>query len=350
MPPPKTKSNLLSAGQKKLATLGLSMPILTLTSVGSFPKPTEIKEIKYRVQKGFQKVSELERKESMSVEYWIREQEKLGFDVLVDGEINRSDLVSFFAEKIRGFEMGGLVRCYGNRYYRKPVIKEKLEKKGSLIADSWRVFQRSTHKPLKAVLTGPYTLLDWSFNEFYSSRESALNDLTNIIRKEVEALSHIGAKIIQIDEPALSSRPDEFALIAEAFRKITHKIPSYFILHHCYGDIGPIWSKMQNLPVDNFDLDTTNSDFAILKLIMKHPTKKDLTLGFIDCHTHEVESPQAVYDRIKRVLKVLPASQLWVAPDCGLRTREYTEAQQKLVSLQKATLKAREGVIRRGRC
>src|SRR5438552_1922191 len=117
--PPKSA---LSAGGRKLASLGITLPPLPITASGSLPKQTELTELRYRVSKGVQQGSELDRKEKLSTEVWIRQQEKLGLDVLVDGEMVRGDMVQYFAKKIGGFEEAGTVRCYGNRFYRKPVV------------------------------------------------------------------------------------------------------------------------------------------------------------------------------------------------------------------------------------
>lgn len=331
----------LTAGQKKLLSLGIQLPLYPMTTTGSFPKQSELTEMKYRVSKGFQNAGELTRKERLTTDHWIQQQEQMNLDILVEGEMERADMISFFAERISGFESGGIVRCYGNRYYRKPVIKNKLLWTKPIVVDFWRISQRSTHKPVKAILTGPYTLMDWAFNEYYNSREAALKDMTAVIRKEVEALEEAGAKFIQFDEPAISSRPIDFPLISEAYRTITEDIAAYFILHHCYGDLDSVWPKLQRLPVDNLDIETANSNFSILPLIKKYPAKKDITIGVIDAHRHEIESPSQITSRLKSALRVIPAAQLWVAPDCGLKTRIPVEARRKLLAMSQAVLKLR---------
>src|SRR5258706_5051438 len=194
-------------GQKKISSLNIRLPLLPTTTTGSFPKPSELIEYRYKVSQGVLDRKELERKEKIAIELCIREQSKLGLDVLVDGEMSRNDLVGFFARKIEGFESAGTVRSYGNRYYNKPLIKRKLSWTGPMSVESWQFAQRMTHSPLKAIVTGPTTLMDWTFNDYYASREAVLEDLVPIIKKEVAALAEAGAKIIQIDEPALSSRP-----------------------------------------------------------------------------------------------------------------------------------------------
>lgn len=329
-------SKKLTPGQKKLKSLGVELPYLPTTTVGSFPKHAELAELRYKVAKGVQPPTELSRKEKISAEIWLKDQERLGLDILVNGEMERSDLVSFFAKKISGFDPGGTVRGYGNRYYKRPIIKQKLEWQEPITLDMWRFVQRMTHKPVKAVISGPYTLMDWSFNEYYSSREAACRDLAAILRKEIAALNEAGAKIIQIDEPALTSRPEEFSLVMDGIKEIIGHSKSYFILHACYGDLPAIWKKMERLPVDNFSLEMTNTRFSYLKLLKKWPTDKDISVGFIDSHNHNVETPQQVAQRIRLALSFLPIQQVWVSPDCGLKTRSVEETLGKLGSMVKA--------------
>ncbi|MCB4756588.1 MAG: methionine synthase [Elusimicrobia bacterium] len=338
----KKKAKPLNAGRRKLAALGIELPLFPTTSVGSLPLPQELREMRFKVTRGVQSAAELERREKLALEHWIHAQERLGLDVLVDGELDRGDMVSFFAQKIEGFQPGGTVRVYGNRYYRKPIIGGKLEWRGPLTAARWHYAQRLTHRPMKAVLTGPYTLVDWSFNEYYTSREAALEALVKIMRNEIRALTELGAKIIQIDEPALASHPKDFPLFLNALKELVSSFKAYFILHHCYGDLSPLWEKMERLPVDNFSFEATNSLKILRPLLKKHPTKKDISFGVIDVHSHIVETPRQVGDAIRAARQVLPADQLWISPDCGLKTRTMEEATEKLEVMVNVVEKWRE--------
>lgn len=330
MPKQRKENPSLTAGQLKLKSFGLDLPLFPVTTVGSLPKNHELKELRYKVEHGVQSPQELERKERLATEVWIHEQERLGLDILVDGEISRSDMITDFAKHINGFFPGGTVRVYGNRYYRKPIIREKLNLQGPFLAEKWAHIQRMTKKPLKAIMTGPYTLMDWSFNEYYSSREDTVEDLTKIMKKEVQALIQAGAKIIQIDEPALASHPEEFPLLSNAIKELTSGHNAYFILHHSYGDLTALWKKIIRLPVDNIDLELTSSGSSLLSVIKKNPTKKDISVGIIDSHTHHIDTPRQVGDHIRTCLKSIPAKQIWFSPDCGLKTRSAEEAIGKL--------------------
>jgi 5-methyltetrahydropteroyltriglutamate--homocysteine methyltransferase len=196
--------------------------------------------------------------------------------------------------------------------------------------DWFRYAQSLTRKPLKGMLTGAYTVMDWSFNEFYPDRKAACLALAKEIRKEVEALIRAGAKIIQVDEPATSVRPEELPFAIEAMHITTDGLPAYFISHLCYGAFETIYPGMLNFPVDNLDLEFSNSALDLLELFKKHPYTKDISFGAVDVHSHEVENDAVVEQRLRRALEVIPRDALWVDPDCGLKTRTVDEAIAKL--------------------
>jgi 5-methyltetrahydropteroyltriglutamate--homocysteine methyltransferase len=328
---PKTLSPKLSAGSEKLKKLGLELPLYPTTSVGSFPKPPELMEARSKASKNLIPPAELLNKEKRATEYWIREQEQIGIDVLVDGEMYRSDMVAYFAEHIPGFSSAGTVRSYGNRFYKKPVISGEVSWPGPITVDWWKFAQRLTNRPVKGMLTGPYTIMDWSFNEHYPNRGAACMALAGVIRKEVEALIEAGAKIIQVDEPALSVRPEELSVAIEAMQRVTEGLPAYFLTHICYGAFEFVYPKMLKLPVDNFDLELSNSDLNLLALFKKHPFTKDISFGVEDVHTHKIESPKLIQERIKAAAKIIDPSKIWV------------DAREKLIALVKAVQPLRPG-------
>jgi 5-methyltetrahydropteroyltriglutamate--homocysteine methyltransferase len=316
--------------REKLHQLGLDLPLFPTTSVGSFPKPEYL--IKARADYAKKKISheDLEMVERQATEFWIRKQEELGVDVLVDGEMYRGDMIAYFAELMPGFELGGLVRSYGNRYYHKPIITGEIKWPGPITVAWWTYAQGLTKKPVKGMLTGPYTVMDWSFNEFYPDRHAACLALAGQIRKEVEALITAGAKIVQIDEPAVSVRPEELPLAVEATKIVTDGLPAYFITHICYGAFESIYPDMLNLAVDNFDLEMSNSGLDMLELFKKSRYTRDISFGVVDVHTHVVEDEPVVEKRLRQALDVLPREAIWVDPDCGLKTRTVDEAIAKM--------------------
>jgi 5-methyltetrahydropteroyltriglutamate--homocysteine methyltransferase len=316
--------------REKLEKLGLHLPLFPTTSVGSFPKPDYLLKARADFNKGKitrEQLTELERK---ATAFWIETQEKLGVDVFVDGEQYRGDMVAYFAERMPGFTEGGLVRSYGNRYYHKPIITGEVQWPGPVTVDWWKYAQSLTKKPIKGMLTGAYTIMDWSFNEFYPDRKATAMALAGVIRKEVEALIAAGCKIIQIDEPALSVRPEELAIATEAMEKTTQGLNAYFITHACYGAFEYIYPGMLNLAVDNFDLEMSNSDLDLLELFRRYPFTKDISFGVVDVHSHVIEDVPAVRKRIEQALTILPKEGVWVDPDCGLKTRTVEEAIDKL--------------------
>lgn len=315
--------------------------MLPTTSVGSFPKPPDL--LKARSQFARKEISEgaLKEKEEAATAFWIDEQERLGIDILVDGEMYRGDMVAYFAEHLRGFQKGGLVRSYGNRYYHKPVVVGEVKWDKPITVDWWKFAQKRTKKPIKGMLTGAYTIMDWSFNEHYPDRKATCFAIAKEIRKEVEALVEAGAKVIQIDEPALSVRPEELKVAIEAMHITTDGIPAYFITHVCYGAFEFVYPKMLEMPVDNFDLEMSNSEMDLLSLLEKHPFTKDFSFGVVDVHSHKIEDKNLVSERIKKALSMLPKEQLWVDPDCGLKTRTVEEAKGKMKSVADGTTDTR---------
>lgn len=318
--------------REKLQKLGLDLPLFPTTSVGSFPKPDYLVKARAEFNKGKitrQQLDELERK---ATQFWIETQEKLGLDVLVDGEQYRGDMVAYFAERLPGFTEGGLVRSYGNRYYHKPIVSGEVQWTGPITVDWWKYAQSLTKKPVKGMLTGSYTVMDWSFNEHYADRRATCMALAGVIRKEVEALIAAGCKIIQIDEPALSVRAEELPIAIEAMRAVTQGLDAYFITHACYGAFEHIYPGMLELAVDNFDLEMSNSGnrAGLLEMFRRHRFTKDISFGVVDVHSHQLEDAKTVRRSLDEALGVLPKEQVWVDPDCGLKTRTVDEAIEKL--------------------
>ncbi|MCU0725835.1 MAG: methionine synthase, partial [Planctomycetes bacterium] len=211
------------------------------------------------------------------------------------------------------------------------------------ITTEWYRFAQSlTKKPVKGMLTGPYTLMDWSFNEFYDSRRDAALALARQVRREVEALVQAGCRIIQIDEPAVSVRSEELPLAVEALGVCTAGIDAYFITHICYGTFEKIYPQLLDLPVHNLDLEMSNSQLDLLPLLAKNPPTKDVSFGLVDVHSHMLETPEVVLARLEEALAVVPPEGLWCDPDCGLKTRTTDEAQGKILAIVAAARMLRE--------
>ena len=303
---------------------------LWTTTVGSFPKPPHLERARQQHARGeitADALFQLEREETLKL---IRRQEEVGLDILVDGELYRGDMTTYFAELMPGFAISNPVRSYGNRYYRKPIAVGPIRRTKSLTVDWWKYAQSQTKQPIKGMLTGPYTMMDWSFNEYYPSREAMAMDLAAAINEEALALQEAGAKYIQIDEPAVSVRPDELPLAVKALGRAAQGLKAKTITHICYGDFDVIYPALLDLPVDQIDLEMANSRFDLLERFKTQPFTKEIGYGVLDVHSHRVETKDEVKQGILRGLEVLKPEQMYVDPDCGLKTRTMDEAFAKL--------------------
>lgn len=319
----------------------LQLPLLPTTTVGSFPKP----EYLLQARKDFKKsnitreqLTELEKQATREI---IQFQEELGLDVLVDGEMYRGDMVAYFAEEIGGFAQSGLVRSYGNRYYHKPIVTDKLERKQPITVAWWKYAQSLSTKPIKGMLTGPYTIMDWSFNEYYPDRRELTLALAHIIHDEVKDLEQAGAKIIQVDEPAISVRFDELDLAKEALEIVTKDVNAYIISHICFGEFSKVYDQMITLPVQQLDLEVSNSSFDLVERMKQKAFPLDIGLGVFDVHDRRVESVDYMKKIIQQALTVLSPEKIWVSPDCGLKTRALPETREKLAHLVQAAQELR---------
>lgn len=318
---------------EKLRRLGLDLPLFPTTTVGSLPKPDYIKDARRQFARGEMGAAELEELEKKAVAFWIQTQEELGIDILVDGEVYRGDMVTYFAERMDGFEIGGFVRSYGNRYYRKPIITGEIRWRQPNTIEWWSYAQGLTEKPVKGILTGPYTMMDWCFIEHYSTRKAAAMALAKELRKEVKALIKAGAKIIQVDEPAISAQPAELEVAREALQIVTEGLDAYFISHICFGNFETVYPGMLELPVDNLDLEMSNSELNLIDPLRAHPFTKALSFGSLDVHSHVVEAEHEIESRLRMILEVISPDQLWIDPDCGLKTRTVEETKAKLANM-----------------
>ena len=309
------------------------MGLLT-TSVGAFPKPVALRRARW--QHGEEEIEDdaLRRVEDQAVADVLELQKSLGLDTLVDGQMDRGDMVSFFANRIEGLDEGGWVRCFGNRYYRKPIVTDDLVRDKPLTVERWKSAQALADKPVKAVVTGPYTMMDWTFDEHYGSREACCMAFAEVMRQEVEALAAAGAREIQIDEPAISVRPEEIGLVEKAVARVAADLESVerTWLHIAYGDLRPVLSEVMALPVDGLLLELANSRYAMLD-DGELPGSKLIGGGVVDVLSLEVETVEQVKKRIERLLASIPAERLWITPDAGLRGLTEEQARGKLEAM-----------------
>ncbi len=318
--------------------------MLQTTTVGSFPKSDELKSARAKVRRGQMDRRELHALERAATQEWIRIQEEIGLDILVDGEQYRGDMATYFAEALGGFSISSLVRSYGNRYYRKPIATGPVRWKGPITAEWFAFAQGLTRKPVKGMLTGPYTMMDWSFDEHYPNRRAFCLDLARALHEEVKALEAAGARFIQIDEPAVSTRVEEVDLAVEAMRIVTEGVRVRTGTHICYGDFERVYPKILELAVDQIDLEFANSNFKLLDLIRRVPFTKEVAFGVVDVHSHRIESVEEIQAAIRRALEVFSPEKLFIDPDCGLKTRLKEEAIAKLTNMVAAVRQIRREI------
>jgi len=318
------------------------MSALLTTSVGSFPKPDYLLKARAKASKGDLSAVQLHELEKKATLDWIAFQEDIGIDIPVDGEQYRGDMATYFAENIGGTEISGLVRSYGNRYYKKPIITGELSRRGPISVEWFKFAQARTKKPVKGMITGPYTMMDWSFDEHYGSRQAVAMAFAKLLHQEARDLEAAGAKIVQIDEPALATRYDELPLVVKAVGEVAKGLKAKTILHTCYGNYLEIFPYFNRLPVDQLLLEMSNSGFDLLDRFKREPLKKELSFGVVDVHSHVIETEAQVRERIEKALTVFQPQKLWISPDCGLKARSVEEAQGKLRSMVAAARAAKK--------
>jgi len=315
---------------------------LLTTSVGSFPKPEYLTRARTKHSKGELSEEGLRRLEEKATLEWIRFQEEIGIDILVDGEQYRGDMATYFAENLEGTEISGLVRSYGNRFYKKPIIVDELRLRGPISVDWFKFAQGQTTRPVKGMITGPYTMMDWSFDEYYGSRADACLAFAKLLHQEAVALEGAGAKVVQVDEPALSARFDELPLLVKAVGIVTKGLKAKTVLHTCYGNYNEIFEYFNQLPVDQLDLEMSNSGLDLLDRFKREPLTKEIAFGVIDVHSHVIEPESLIRQRIEKALTIFAPPKLYIDPDCGLKTRSVDEAQAKLRNMTEATRAVRK--------
>ena len=315
---------------------------LWTTTVGSFPKPPHLEKARNQFARGEISSDQLRQLEHDATIEVIRWQEEIGLDILVDGELYRGDMTTYFAELMDGFEISNPVRSYGNRYYRKPVATGKVRRTKPWTVEWWKFAQSQTKKPIKGMLTGPYTMMDWSFNEHYASREALAMDLAEAIREEAMELAEAGAQFIQVDEPAVSVRPEELKLAIKALGRAVEGVKAKTITHICYGDFDVIYPALLDLPVDMIDLEMANSRYDLLDRFKQHRFTKEIGYGVLDVHSHRIETKEEIKQGILRGLEHLKPEQMYIDPDCGLKTRTVEEAREKLAVMVAAVREVRE--------
>lgn len=317
------------------------------TVVGSYPKVPPANEVIKKRRAGEISEEEFHELVKPAIRAVIEDYIEAGVDILSDGEQAREDMVVYFAERIEGYAPGEWTRIFDNVYFRKPVVISKLSWKAPMAVADWEyAVSVAQGRPVKAILTGPYTMVEWSFDLHYKDKREFILDIARVIRREVEEFVKRGAKYVQIDEPALSTRPwrEEVELAREALEIVFKGLQAKRIVHICYGRIEKILPYILDFPVDQFDLEFKNSDFRLLPYLKEYGYDKELGFGVVDVHSLQVESVKEIKEAIDRLMKmdIIGPEKVYVDPDCGLKRLPREIAKAKLRNMVEAARQARE--------
>lgn len=334
----------------------LNLPLLPTTTIGSFPQSQAVRQNRRLYNKQLIKRQDYEKFNYAAIKKCIRFQEEMGLDVLVHGEFERNDMVEFFAQQLSGFVVtqNAWIQSYGSRCVKPPIIVGDIKYRQAMTVKWIKYAQSLTTKPVKAVLTGPTTIVNWSFNREDIPAQNSILQLAAALKNEVTALEKSGSKIIQIDEPALREKlplrkADQAAYLetaVNAFQFLHNSCrPETMIQTHiCYSDYTDIIPWLNKLEADVILLEASRTSPSCLQNPALLQLNAALSLGVYDVHSECIPSVAEFLTAIKQRLKVIPAAALWLAPDCGLKTRTYKELAPSLKNMIAACRKIRQNL------
>ena len=337
----------------KLQRDALNLPAFPTTTIGSFPQTAAIRQTRAAYKRREIKAETYLQRIREEIELVVRTQERLGLDVLVHGEAERNDMVEYFGEQLWGyaFSANGWVQSYGSRCVKPPIIFGDIYRAEPMTVDTIRYAQSLTARIMKGMLTGPVTMLQWSFVRDDQAREMTALQLALAIRDEVADLEAAGIKIIQIDEPAFREglpikRRDWPHYLAWAVR--TFKISAGVVrdetqihTHMCYSEFNDILDSIAAMDADVITIETSRSNMELLEGFGKFDYPNEIGPGVYDIHSPRIPSTQAMTKMLARAVKVIPAERLWVNPDCGLKTRGWPETEAALANMVAAAREMR---------
>ncbi|MDW4366776.1 5-methyltetrahydropteroyltriglutamate--homocysteine S-methyltransferase [Staphylococcus saprophyticus] len=340
--------------RKKAQDARLNLPDLPTTTIGSFPQSQEVR--KYRADWKNNRITDEAYKTFLKNEIarWIKIQEDIGLDVLVHGEFERNDMVEFFGEKLQGFLVTkyGWVQSYGSRAVKPPVIYGDVKWTEPLTVKETLYAQSLTDKPVKGMLTGPVTILNWSFERVDLPREEVQDQIALAINEEVLALESEGIQIIQVDEPALREglplrseyHADYLDKAVRSFKLSTSSVAdeTQIHTHMCYSQFGQIIHAIYDLDADVISIETSRSHGDLIQDFEDITYDLGIGLGVYDIHSPRIPTESEITAAINRALQEIDRSLFWVNPDCGLKTRKEDEVKEALSVLVNSVDKLRK--------
>ena len=335
--------------REQIQKKALNLPKFPTTTIGSFPQTKDVKKNRSSFRKG--EISEAQYKEfnREKIKRAVEWQESIGIDVLVHGEYERNDMVEYFGESLSGylFTEKAWVQSYGTRCVKPPIIWGDVSRKKPITVE-WAVYAQSLTKlPVKGMLTGPVTILNWSFPREDISIKESMTQIALAIRDEVLDLEANGIKIIQIDEAALREKlplrksdwnSEYLDFVIPAFRLVHSgvKKETQIHTHMCYSEFTDIIPAIDNMDADVITFEASRSDLLILDALKKCNFETETGPGVYDIHSPRIPSTQEILGALKKMLEKVPAEKLWVNPDCGLKTRGEEETRHSLVNMVEA--------------
>jgi 5-methyltetrahydropteroyltriglutamate--homocysteine methyltransferase len=329
------------------------LPLLPTTTIGSFPQTAEIRAARAAFKRGGLSQAEYDALMQAAIREAVLVQEKLGIDVLVHGEAERNDMVEYFGEQLAGFAFTeyGWVQSYGSRCVKPPLLYGDVSRSQAMTV-AWTTYAQSlTARPMKGMLTGPVTILQWSFVRDDQPRRETCRQIALAIRDEVVDLENAGIGIIQIDEPAFREglplqRRDWAEYLhwaAEAFRISASGVAdtTQIHTHMCYSEFNDILPEIAAMDADVITIETSRSDMELLEGFGEFAYPNEIGPGVYDIHSPRVPPVEEMLRLIEKATQVIPAERLWINPDCGLKTRGWQETEAALANMLAATKQAR---------
>ncbi len=321
---------------------------LTTTTIGSFPQTPEIRENRKNYKANLISKEEYETQIKKYIDDCVAFQEEIGLDILVHGEPERNDMVEYFGQLLEGFAFtqNAWVQSYGSRCVKPPVIFGDVSRPNAMTVLWIKYAQSKTSKVMKGMLTGPVTILNWSFVRDDIPRNEVTKQIALCINKEVDDLQNAGIKMIQVDEAAFK---EGYPLRAENIKAYENWAVDNFRLsvssakantqihtHMCYSEFNDIIKTIEAMDADVISIETARSGNRLLKIFKDVNYKQEIGPGIYDIHSPRVPSVQEMVNQIKALIEVLPKEQLWINPDCGLKTRKWPEVKESLKNMVEA--------------
>ncbi len=338
----------------KLQQQKIALPQLPTTTIGSFPQTKEIREARKNFKANKLSKAEYEAAMQQEIESNIAIQEKIGLDVFVHGEPERTDMVEYFADLLNGIASSqhGWVQSYGSRYVKPPIIYGAVSRPAPMTVEWAKYAQSLTKKPVKGMLTGPVTILQWSFVRDDQTREKTCTELALVIRDEVKDLESAGINVVQIDEPAIREGlplrnkdcNDYLKWAVNCFKLATSNVSdeTQIHTHMCYSEFGDMVDSIARMDADVISIEAARSQMDLLDSLKECGYPNSIGPGVYDIHSPRVPSDEEIDDMLKRALDVIPPERLWVNPDCGLKTRNWEEVIPALNALVQSAIRIRK--------